>query len=59
MPCTLRLELSEGGRTQLVAAEERPSTEIEREGGIVGWEKYGRTGSIRDIKKETERRLSE
>lgn len=42
-----------------MAAEERPSTEIEREGGIVGWEKYGRTGSIRDIKKETERRLSE
>lgn len=39
MPCTLRLEPSEGGRTQLVAEEkreERQGKEIEREMGRVG-----------------------
>lgn len=43
MPSTLRLELSEGGRTQLVAEEreEKPSTETESDGVTVGWKKRG------------------
>lgn len=54
MPCTLRLEPSEGERTQLVAEvkrEERQGKEIERNGK--SWKYTGRLGrSIVEIKIE-------
>lgn len=54
MPCTLRLELCEGEKTQLVAEEkreERQAKEIERNGK--SWKYTGRLGrSIGEIKIE-------